>query len=57
MVPNLKKKFYVKKILWKKKTLKSEKNMNHKKYDWNYETKYSCTIWNHQKLKTENLVQ
>jgi hypothetical protein len=39
-------KFYVKKFYEKKQTLKSEKNMNHKKYDWKYETKYSCTIWN-----------
>ena len=40
------KSFILKRFYEKKQTLKSEKNMNHKKYDWKYETKYSCTIWN-----------
>ena len=47
------KSFMLKKIYEKKQALKSEKNMNHKKYDWKYETKYR----NLKKFKTENSVQ
>ena len=47
------KSFMLKKFYEKKQALKSEKNMNHKKYDWKYETVVQYEIFKNSEQKIQ----